>query len=103
MDNTALNRRRFPRIKCERTGFLVIPPLNHRVPISTAEISRGGFRATLPERIAFGSRMYVSVDLSENATAELTVHPVWADEENNFGFAIEEASPNWKEFVVALE
>lgn len=47
--------------------------------------------------------MYVSVDLSENATAELTVHPVWADEENNFGFAIEEASPNWKEFVVALE
>ena len=81
----------------------MIPPLNHRVEISTAEISRGGFSAVLPERIAFGSRMYVTVALSESAQAELTVHPVWADEENNFGFAIEEASPNWKEFVVALE
>ena len=103
MDNTALNKRRYPRIKCERTASLIIPPLNHRVEISTAEISRGGFSAVLPERIAFGSRMYVTVALSESAQAELTVHPVWADEENNFGFAIEEATPNWKEFVVALE
>ncbi len=103
MDNTALNRRRHPRIKCERTGYLMMPTSDIKIPISTSEISQGGFKANLPERIFFGSRMFVSVELSETVSAQMTVQPVWADEENNFGFKIENATPNWVEFVTALE
>jgi hypothetical protein len=96
-------RQRFKRIHQECTGFLVMPPSNRTIRLSTADVSREGLKAILWERIYFGSRMMISVVLGEFNVANLVAKPVWANEENQVGFEIEQATPNWLEFVKSLE
>ena len=94
---------KFKRISQECNGFLVIPFSNKPIPLSTADISREGFKAQLDERIFFGTRMMVSLVLGDFNVANLVAKPVWANEENQVGFEIEQASPNWVEYVKTLE
>ena len=94
---------KFKRVVQECNGFLVMPHSNKPIPLSTADISREGFKANLNDRIFFGSRMMISLVLGDFNVANLVAKPIWANAQNQVGFEIEQASPNWVEFVKTLE
>ncbi len=93
---------KFPRFKRECSGFVVMPPFNRSVRISTADVSREGLMASLEEKIHFGTRMLINIVIGDFSVANLVAHPVWADEKNNYGFEIEQASESWIKFVENL-
>ncbi len=94
---------KFKRVAQECNGFLVMPFSNKPIPFSTADISREGFKARLDERIFFGSRMMISLVIGDFNVANLVAKPVWGNDDNHVGFEIEQASPNWVEYVKTLE